>query len=656
METWNDARDTAMKTRRNFLKTGLFVGAGLPIAANLEQVFAATSETSENSVRAQTVPPPDVVFTYDARPLQKLDLRQLANAQKIWDILHVLAALQGLANRTAPRFYLFYCAEFGTDTDQFWFDWFRGEDGWLKNTQARPLTNVAEAVTTFRDAFDGLVVYDPNVPATSNLASTAAGVERLLPVRFDTTANSLFTLLTQKLNLPVKLWLVNPDATSKFTGRGTLPDFHTPSSGSPKVDAYRWAAARWLKSGRCAPGVAAYYIDAFWLRHPTNASPDMHTLSNHDWFIARRGFFFDLSPWGDEPPVDDPMQPPGADKHCLLAILRDLYDHADGGIIKLGGFPPWPYKYTTFGGAGKHEGVPTEWEFIRLTSQFNVYAEADAAGLGAMANASFFQHYPLKARYWQPNSKPALAQWRSRGLVTADGRIAKKFFVGHYVGDYDSPSWLYKAVPAFFRDPARGTVPLGWAFDPNLADRAPQALVYAYQRATPNDFFIAGDSGAGYLNPRGLTFRPDSALPSGLAAWREFCRRWFERWGMTITGFLLDGSSGATTEAEFAAYRAFSPDGIGGVQSEKNPAMRAGVPICPELDLPGDAEQAANVISSRAVEMRRQTGFLWVRGVLRSPAWYAEVSRRLREQHPEASVEIVDPYTFFGLICRFVRK
>ena len=81
-----------------------------------------------------------------------------------------------------------------------------------------------------------------------------------------------------------------------------------------------------------------------------------------------------------------------------------------------------------------------------------------------------------------------------------------------------------------FRNPARGQTPLGWAFDPNLADRAPQALVYAYRHATTNDFFIAGDSGAGYLNPRALTVRPDSQLPSGLDAWTGHCQFDFARW------------------------------------------------------------------------------------------------------------------------------
>lgn len=619
------------------------LGAGFPLAANLDQTLAALTDSSA----AQSNLPP-IIYTFDARPLKKLNPARQANAREIWDTLHVLAALQGLANRNAPRFYLFYCAAFNTDTDQFWFNWLRGEDGWLKGVEIRPLTGVAEAVTTFRDAFDALVVYDPKVPATSNLASTAAGVERLLPVRFDTTPDSLFTLLTNRLQLPVKLWLVNPDGASKFTGRGLLPDSNMPSSGSAKTDACLWAAARWLKPGGCSPGVAAYYLDAYWLQHPQKAAPDMHTLSNHDWFIARRGFFFDLSPWGDEPPVDDPTQPLGADKRCLLAVLRNLYELAGGGIVKMGGFPPWPFKYTTSGGAGKHDGVPTEWEFIRLISQFNAYDEGDAAGLSAIANASFFQHYPLKPRYSQPNPKPTLAQWQARGLVTGERQVAKKLFVGFYVGDYDAPSWLYKAVPRFFRDPARGVVPLGWAFDPNLADRAPQALAYAYRHATSNDFFIAGDSGAGYLNPRGLIHRPDSGLPDGLAAWWEHCRRYFEQWGMTMDGFLLEGSSGETTEVEFAAYRSFSPDGIG--TQGLGPAMRAGVPICLERDLPQTAGEAVRFIAEDAMRNPGKTKFLWARATIKSPGWYAEISRLLRHQFPDAAVEIVDPYTFFGLI------
>lgn len=596
----------------------------------------------------------DRVVVFDARPLRRLDLEKPDQARRLWDTLHVLACLQGLANRERPRLYLLHCAEFGVETDVFWWDWYRNDDGWLREVRVETVTELTGLLETLRGTFEGLVVYDGEVPATSNLASTAAGVERLLPVRWDPAPDSVYTRLRSLPGVEVKLWLVRPDGSPKFDGRGKIPESEEASSGSAKVDAYRWGMRRWLRAGACGKGVGAYYVDAYWLKRPTWAGHEMHTLANHDWFVARRAFFFDLSPWGDEAPVDDPGQPVGSDKRCLLEILRELAAGVEGGIVKLGGFPPWPLKYTTHGGAGRHEPVPTEWEFTRLISQFNTYKEADAAGLGAIANASFHAFYPLRARYPQPNPKPTLADWRARGWVDANGRVAPKFFVGHYVGDYDAPSWLYKAVPAFFRDPARGRVPLGWAFDPNLADRAPQALVYAYAHATTNDYFIAGDSGAGYLNPRGLSHRPDSGLGSGLEAWTVYCRERYERWGMSITGFLLDGSAGASTEREFAAYGGFSPDGLG-THFERGWGLRAGVPTCPERDLPDDARAAVGAIAERARKAGGQAGFLWARSILKSPSWYAEVSRRLREEHGDLPIEVVDPYSFFGLIRQEAR-
>jgi len=471
----------------------------------------------------------------------------------------------------------------------------------------------------------------------------------LLPVRHSAASNSVFMLLTERLKLPVKLWLVNPDGSSKFSGRGKLPDSELPSSGSAKADAYRWAIQRFIAPGLVDAHFAAYYLDSYWLQKPQAGSVDLHTLSNHDYFIARRAFFFDLAPWGDEVPVDDPHQPVGLDKAVLLEVLTALNRGASNKIIKIGGFPPWPYKYTTHGNSGKHEGVATEWEFTRIISQFSAYHEADAAGPGAMANASLFTHYPLKDRYPQPNPKPTRRDWEKAGLFRADGRPAAKLFVGHYVGDYDSPSWLYKAVAAFFPDPKRGDVPLGWSFDPNLADRAPQVFAYVYRHASTNDYFIAGDSGAGYLNPVGLTVRPDSKLPSALAAWTEHCQRYFKRWDMSITGFVLDGSSGASSEREFQAYATFSADGCG-THFEKGPRLLARIPTCPERDLPDAAEAAVEVMVRMAAEVKGEAKFLWARSILKSPAWYSEVSRLLRERHPESPVAIVDPYSFYGLV------
>jgi hypothetical protein len=573
---------------------------------------------------------PRVVYTFDAMPLRQFDPHDRASAARVWDTMHVLAALQGLANRQAPGLYLFYCTANGVETDRFWFDWFRNQDGWLAESRIQPLQDLKAALEVFRGCYSGIVAYNPEIPAMSNVASTVAGADGLLPVRYDPSPGSVFTRLTQELRIPVKL---------RLSG----------AQGSTKVEACHWAVRQYLQTGKCDPRVLAHYIDAFWLKLAGQSGPDMHTLSNHDYFIARKAFFFDLSPWGDEAPNDDPGQPLGADRKELLNVLRTAYDKAGGAILKIGGFPPWPFKYTDFKGVGgKHGGVPTEWEFARLVSQFNGYMEADAAGLSAMANASFYRHYPLAARYAQPSRKPRVEDWKARGYVTSEGKVAGKAFVGHYVGDYDAPSWLYKTVPSAFADPARGEIPLGWAFDPNLADRAPQALAYAYRNAKANDFFIAGDSGAGYLNARALTVRPDSGLPSGLDAWVRHCRAYYERWDMTITGFLLDGAGGRSTDVEFAAYGAFSPDGIGN-HFGPDAGVLANVPTCRERDLPASVAQAADSIARDAAQ---GTGpkFLWRRSVLRRPAWYSEVSRTLKAKYPQLAIEVVDPYTFFGLI------
>jgi hypothetical protein len=593
---------------------------------------------------------PERIRVFDARYLRKPGPQDALHAAEIWDTLHTLAAVQGLANREAPQLYVIYCDGFGVETDQFWLDWLRGEDGWLKGSELAPLSTPEEVVRTFREYVKGLVVYDPEVPATSCVASTAAGCDGLLPVRFSRATNSMFALLTGKLGLPVRLWLVNPDGTSKFTGKGLIPDLGEPSSGSAKCDAYRWAIRQFIDSGKCDPRFAAYYIDAFWIKRSRGGQWDLHTLSNHDYFIARRGFFFDLATWGDETPVDDPGQELGLDRRTFLEMMAALSRKATNSMIKVGGFTPWAFKYTDYHGAGgKHGGVETEWEFARLISQFNGYMEADAIGYSAMANASFCTHYPLKERYAQPNPKPTKSDWQRAGYLTAGGKVAPKLYVGYYVGDYDSPSWLYKAVAALFSDPKRGQVPLGWAFDPNLADRAPQALVYAYRHATTNDFFIAGDSGAGYLNPRALTIRPDSKLPPALERWTEHCARAFRRWDMSITGFMLDGSAGGSTPEEFSAYKQFSPDGCGN-HFDLAPRVISGVPTIREWDMPESAEQTAAFMAGQAAAATNVPCFLWARTILKTPSWHAEVSRVLREKHAAAPVVVVDPYTFFGLI------
>lgn len=573
-------------------------------------------------------------------PIVRYDLAYAENWAKdparlrdAWDHVHAVAAIQGLVNRSGAHLYVraIHSPEGGDIMiDDWWLDRLREPGGWLKG---RPITEIRDfdaLVRSFRRSVHGLVVYDETVPATSCIASTIAGVEGLIPVRYDARPDSLFNHLRTTLKLPVKSWLIHPDGSPAFTGKGVIPGTGEQSTGSAKNDAYRWAISTLLDRGRCDTTSLAFYIDAAWLKNPKASGFWNHTLTNHDYFIGKKAFFFDLSPWADEPATDDPGQKPGTDLETLKRILASVAKrNAVKRMAHIGGFIPWAFKYTDLVG-GKHEGVPAEWEFSRVISAYDAYLDADALGLCAMANASFYTHQPL-ARY--PAEKPVAKVTPERG----------KRYVAFYVGDWDSAAWLYQMLPSIWDDPARGTVPLGWAFNPNLAERFPAAFWYTRHTRSANDTFIAGDSGAGYINPSELEEPRASGLPSGTSLWEQHCRNWYTKFGLSITGFVIDGYAPSMPKPVLDAYARFSPKGT--VAQKVAPlSVHNGMPLMQMSDdLGGSPEEAAKQISGRMKDDPRR--FLLFRAILKKPSWYAGVVAALKHSNPEA--EVVEPYTFF---------
>ena len=588
---------------------------------------------------------PPTLAVLDLRPLKTGAEATLASRRRAWDVLHAAAALQGLANRDHPRLYALLVGD-DARTDRYWLD--RLNATWTKGWAAPRLDSLDAAVARFRGSLKGAVVWDERVPATANVATTVAGVENLLPLRYDPAPDSLYTRLTQSPagpRLPIRRRLLAPDGGPMFTGRGTIPGTTLASSGSAKCDAYLWAAERYLRPGRCAPGFMGYYPDAAWIGTPRTVPLERTLLENHDFIVAKKAFAFDLGPWDDEAPDDDPAQPVGADARTLRTILRKVYDLAGGGFTHVAGFTPWDQKYTDFTGR-KHGGVESEWRYAEILSCFNAYMDADAPGVHAMANASVFRFEPLKARYPQPNL-PTDASLRARGLLRADGTVLPRRYVAFYMGDYDSAAWLYNSLPEVWDDPARGAVPVGWAFNPVLQERFPTGLVYTRETATPNDLFIAGDSGAGYLNPGFLDGeRKWSGLPSGLAGWEALNRRLYARWDLSLTGFVIDGFAPAMKEAGRRAYARFSPAGVVEQHTPPQPQVD-GVPF---LRMISDLDR--DQIEASLERIRKGAGtsvpsFSIFRTILWTSTNLRDLATRLRASDPQ--VEIVDPYTLMLL-------
>jgi hypothetical protein len=220
-----------------------------------------------------------------------------------------------------------------------------------------------------------------------------------------------------------------------------------------------------------------------------------------------------------------------------------------------------------------------------------------------------------------------------------------------YVGDYDCAAWLYQRTWDIWDDPARGRVPMMWCISPVLQRRAPMAMDYLRATASPKDYFASADNGAGYCEP-GMLQEPRgiSGLPSGLGAWGRHCRTFYDRWGLSITGFIIYAHGPELNEAGLDCYASFSPNGI--VPSRgRATLLHKNMPVLRhDHDVnESDPKQAAQHVIARIAQRRQaeHPPFHWFRNILKSPSWYVEVVQQMRELNPK--VELLDAPTFFEL-------
>lgn len=575
-----------------------------------------------------------------------------------YDALRALSALQGLVNRTRPRLYLLGTKERLTpaavDIDEYWLRHLLAPGGGLAGWRVETLDDPWAVFGRFLRFARGVVLWDDAVPSTANVATTLAGARGLVPVRGSGPSCAFWRRFQRRFpDCEVRV-----DLRGLFTGRGRIPGTRRSSTGSAKCDAYLWAVEHLLETGRTDPLWAAYYPDGMrWGGRPpyeargTAAYPDLQAanLVNHDFFVSRRAFFFDLSPWGDEAPNDDPAQPAGADLATLKSILAAANARLDRDAsedwITVGGFVPWWIKYAGYDSEsdgrripnGSHEPVPGEWEMVAVCSAWNAVLDADAHGLDAMANGSVYQHMPLDAD-----------AFRTASPRRADPE--RRAYVCFYVGDFDSAAWMAQTLPRLWDDPGRGRVPLTWAFNPVLARRVPHVFDYVGRTRTAADSFCAGD-GAGYVNPVFLEEpRVHSDRPTEIRRYETFARAHHRRLHMPITGFIINGEEQPLTPAVRRALARVSPRGVGVYRQQPRLVGVGNTPFIECAASFGHLSSVRQIIDRIADDTARARGteFLLYRTVLVSPTILAEACGELRERFGDR-VEIVDAYRFYAL-------
>ena len=599
----------------------------------------------------------EAIGLYDLHYTLETDLSTPKGRNVAWDDVHVVSALQGIVNRDAPQLYVFFVDRDQLDIDKYWLNKYRRKGQWLYRKETVTYNTIEDLVSAYAGYIKGVVLYDERVPSTSNVASAVAGAEDLLPIRYDLDSESLYSrLVLGGPRLKVKRRLINEDGSVMFTGSGVIPGTNRGSTGSIKNDPYIWYIENYMKTGKCNTEYAAYYLDQYWKQNPGATVRNHHTLSNHDFFISKRAFFFDLSPWGDEPATDEPTQKVGTDLATLKEMLLLAYQQNKGEkYCYIGGFPSWAFKYTKHAG-GIHDDVPTEWEFLRLISAYNAFKDADAIAIGALANASFWQHFPLEERYSQP--WVTHEELKQRGLLTEDGKVDVKGrnFLIFYVGDYDASSWVSQFTSLTWDDPNRGKVPMMWAISPVLQERVPHVLHNFRKTATKNDYFVASDNGAGYLSPGMLQEpRPISGLPSGLQSWAEHCKPYYEKWGLSITGFIVDGYAPGLNWEGMECYRSFSPNGIVPQKLSSWSMLFGNMPVLrADYDINDVEPKDAAVAIVNRIREREGLPFHWFRNIIKSPTWYVEVVEELKKI--DDSICLLDAPSFFGALRIYLKE
>jgi len=527
-----------------------------------------------------------------------------------YDEALVVACLQGILNRDMPRLYVLSSAN---TKPKYWLEKMTSEGYWLASRRQEKLPDIDALVSLANEKLKGVVIWDPEVPASVNVATTIAGVK---------DGVVLSPEMAERFNAKWKLPVLE-DLRGRFTGAET---------GSRKNDAYRWAVREYLAKGLCSSHLLCLFEDSAKVRETGGTG----YVITRDWAVRNRSFVFDLSPWGDETPKDDPTQPLGTDLATYHMILQETLNHSAGKCMTelTGFFSFWKYSHVE-GYASKHEPVPTEWETVYLISPYNCYQNT-------ISSDCFNQSLHCQA----PFSK--LTQRRPKPI----GQVEKKAYISILMADYDSATPLYDFLPRLWDDPNRGKIPLAWGINPNLIETYPDLISYLYATATENDIFTADASAAGYMNP-------NRVKPEYLPLFIQHNKRFFELTDMTMAPMVLDWDQPTTAVKD--AFTQFSPDGFativmdlhetGGVTPK--PHVWKGMPVTELINDTcnfSSAKQTADAMYG-AIRQRGNTkpGFYFFRIVWTPPASILESLDVLRSEHPDLDFQVVDPYNFFGL-------
>lgn len=308
-------------------------------------------------------------------------------------------------------------------------------------------------------------------------------------------------------------------------------------------------------------------------------------------------------------------------------LMKRIYKSFAPGAIHLGWFISEPFG-------------------VRLTS---------AAALPVLAsdlfnNLEVWLSIP-NTRNGQPSSQ-ASSQAHSPQTVPAntstnERQHAPKAYVSFTISDGDNIQYNQHRMAQMWRDPARGTLPLGWTISPALIQAAPTMAAYYLRTTTPNDELLAGPSGAGYMYPSRW---PKEQLPGFL----QLTGTLMQDMNLAVLEILDAGLLGnlafTAKDMQQRFVEALAPFGLkgmlsGGGLTRARWNIFSGVPIYQNLGLADSVEKALKLIRNASPTAKFLN--VYVFAFKMSPTDLKQVAQQLGSEY-----QVVTPGTLLAMIAK----
>lgn len=526
-----------------------WITLGLALVCTLTMPLGASADSSisaELNKKSGIVWPKNQELPTFAKA-KRLDVAQVYD--KPGDIELLLTTLQGIVNRKEPRIYVQQ----------------NEKDPWLNDIKVpyRIHENPLDIVKAYAREVKGVIVYDPAVPDSINVATTLAGLKDAV-VASPELAQELTTA-------PYRLRVVE-DLQGKFKDRMEAYTWQyehlwsrttkrmlvglSPNTSIP-LPPDNFASFKTILTEpeqiRDASNRRTYELDlteflggeAVYLRFQDAYTQDGWGPAVHEISVSADGeeiLRFETGTPEEEPYLYDrhgskflpgadhrfadngnyfvyEFIPPAGTQHLTVSVeMWNQFKVSASKVKPLSSETKEPFGYLRdYAVANKamvfwlSSGVPEQRAlFERILADvepgtpylgwFDNDVEGEIAGVDL---TSSYGVYVLPSDWFHNMTVMAGTKAKpAKPNKPVTPKLNNKIYVTFTFGEGDNLQYDQNHMRNLWEDPARGQVPMNWSASPLLVDAAPAILDYYQSTATENDLLVAGPSGAGYFSPQ----------------------------------------------------------------------------------------------------------------------------------------------------------